>query len=79
MLGQRKTALPLVEYSVGAHRNGLGRLTLGYLPGVPGPGLSEEQARKSLRYIQLAITEQGCAELATLLTQLREHLADAKR
>ncbi len=71
--------LPLVEYSVAAHRSGLGVVTLGYLPGVPGPTLSEDQARRSITYINLTVTEQSCAQLAALLTQLRGKLAEAKR
>ena len=71
--------LPLVEYSVAAHRSGLGILRLGYLPAVPGPGLSEEEARKSISYVDLTLTEQVCAELGPLISELGQRLVDAKR
>jgi hypothetical protein len=79
MPSQPKTTLPLVEYSAEAYRSGLGMITLGYLPAVPGARLSEEEARKSIIYISLTVTEQTCDQLATLLIQLREQLAAAKR
>jgi hypothetical protein len=71
--------LPLVEYSVAAHRSGLGILRLGYLPAVPGPGLSEDEAKKSISYVDVTLTEQTCAVLGPLISELGQRLADAKR
>ena len=76
--GQQIPVLPLVEYTVAAHRNGLGLVSLGYLPAVPGEALSEEEARKAISYIHLTVTERTCDQLALLLSELRTHLADAK-
>ena len=71
--------LPLVECSVAAYRSGLGVLTLGYLPAVPGPHVAEDEARNSITYVDLTVTEQTCDQLASLLTELREQLAATKR
>jgi len=79
MASQPKTTLPLVEYSVAAHRSGLGILTLGYLPAIPSSRLTEDEARKSIKYIDLAVTEQACGQLAALLSELRQKLVEAKR
>jgi hypothetical protein len=79
MSSRTDTVLPLVEYSVAAYRSGLGKVTLGYLPAVPGQNMSEDEARKSIIYINLTVTEQACDQLAALLSELSKQLADAKR
>ena len=79
MPSQSKTVLPLVEYCVEATHSGLGVVSLGYLPGLPPAGLSEEEARKAISYTHFTVTERACDQLAALLTELRARLADAKR
>ena len=78
MATQTQTMLPLVEFEVAVHRSGLGVLRLGYLPAVPGPNLSEDEARKSIRYIDLAVTKHACDELVALLTALKQQFANSK-
>ena len=78
MATQPQPILPLVEYEVAVHRSGLGVLRLGYLPSVPRPNLSEDEARKSIRYIDLAVTKYACDELMALLIALNRQLANSK-
>ena len=78
MLDQNETMLPLVEIEVAVHRSGFGIFNLGYLSAVPGPGLSEDEVRESINHINLTVTEQTCAQLVELLTELTEQMAKLK-
>ena len=78
MPDQTNTVLPLVRYEVSAHRSGFGVLRLEYLPALPGPAMSEDEARRAMLSLSLTVTEDMCNQLAEGLRQLGLELAKAK-
>jgi hypothetical protein len=72
------TFLPLVQFEIAAHRSGIGLLRLDYLPAVPGPALTEEEASRAIISVRVALTERTCNELGEGLLELGRQLAKAK-